>query len=326
MSDKRALVLGGGGFIGSHLARYLKDRGYWVRCADVKTPEWGKSAAHEFRLADLRRQSDTLRAFSDGFDEVYQLAADMGGMGYISAHHGLILHDNLQINLNVAEAARVTGVGRLLFSSSACVYPEYRQDVEDVAGLREPDAWPAQPQDAYGLEKLTSEELYRHYRRDYGVETRIVRFHNVYGPLGTWKGGREKAPAALCRKVAEAKLLGTGAVDIWGDGQQTRSFLYIDDALDGLTAVMHSDYPDPLNVGSEEMVSINALAGMVASVAGVKVLLRHVEGPEGVRGRNSDNTLVTATTGWTPRLTLREGLALTYPWIERQVAQELVRP
>lgn len=324
---RRALILGGSGFIGSHLARRLREDGYWVRAVDIKTPEWGRSAAHEFKLRDLRRQSEALRAFEGGFDEVYQLAADLGGLGYISHHFAHVLSTNMQINLNVADAAHKAGVGRLLFSSSAAVYPTTMQTTEQVAGLRESDALPALPSEGgYGWEKLMSEFLYRYYREDHALETRIVRFHNVYGPQGTWRGGREKAPAALCRKVAEAKLTGRGEIDIWGDGLQTRSFLYIDDALDGLLAVMHSDYTDPLNVGSEEMVSINDLAGLVADVAGVEVQLRHVEGPVGVRGRNSDNSLVTATTGWRPKVSLREGLARTYPWIERQVAGEVVRP
>ena len=324
---RRALILGGGGFIGSHLAQRLKDEGYWVRGVDLKPPEWGRFAGDEFQIGDLRRGNDTLRAFGDGFDEVYQLAADMGGLGYISYHFASVMRSNMQINLNVAEAARLAGVGRLLFSSSAVVYPTTMQTTEQVAGLRECDALPASPSEGgYGWEKLTSEFLYRYYREDHGLETRIVRFHNVYGPQGTWKGGKEKAPAAMCRKVAEAKLTGRGEIEVWGDGKQTRSFLYIDDALNGLTAVMRSDYPDPLNVGSEEMVSINELAGIAASCAGAKVHIKHVDGPVGVRGRNSDNTLVTAITGWRPRVTLREGMAATYAWIERQVAGEMVRP
>ena len=323
----RALILGAGGFIGSHLAHRLKAHGYYVRGVDLKRPEWERPAVDEFLIGDLRRGNDTVRAFGDGFDEVYQLAADMGGLGYISYHFADVMRNNMLINLNVADAARMIGVGRLIFSSSACVYPTTIQTTEDVAGLRESDALPALPSEGgYGWEKLMSEFLYRYYRQDHGLETRIVRFHNVYGPQGTWRGGKEKAPAAMCRKVAEAKLTGRGEIDVWGDGLQTRSFLYIDDALDGLLAVMHSDYHDPLNVGSEEMVSINELAGIAAACAGVKVHINHVDGPVGVRGRNSDNSQVTAITGWRPRVTLREGMAATYQWIERQVAGEVVRP
>jgi GDP-D-mannose 3',5'-epimerase len=320
---KRVLVTGAGGFIGHHLVTFLKQRGYWVRGADLKHPEFSDTDADEFQLTDLRRWENCLAA-TRGIDEVYALAADMGGMGFISCHHAEILHNNALINIHTLEAARQNGVQRYLYTSSACVYPEYLQTETNVAPLKEQDAYPAQPQDAYGWEKLVTERLCMHYREDYGFETRIVRFHNIFGPLGTWEGGREKAPAALCRKVAVAKLTGNPEIEIWGDGLQTRSFCYIDDCVFGLYKLMQSDYREPLNLGQDRMVTIDELADMVAAVAGVQIVKKHVPGPQGVRGRNSDNTRLREVLGWEPQVSLEEGLARTYEWIEAQVRNRLM--
>jgi len=313
----RALVTGAGGFIGHHLVRYLKERGFWVRGVDIKHSEYEPSVADEFVLLDLRRMDHCLEATRD-VEEVYALAADMGGMGFISSHHAQILRDNALINIQTLESARQNAVNRYLYCSSACVYPEYRQADTDVTPLREEDAYPAQPQDAYGWEKLITERLCTHYREDYGLETRIVRFHNVFGPLGTWRGGREKAPAAICRKVALAKLTGNPEIEIWGDGEQTRSFCYIADCVVGIHKLMRSNYHQPLNLGQDRLVTINQLADMVAAIAGIQIVKRHVSGPQGVRGRNSDNTRLREVLGWEPRISLEEGLSRTYRWIEEQ--------
>jgi GDP-D-mannose 3',5'-epimerase len=315
---KKVLVTGAGGFIGHHLVRHLKQMGHSVRGVDVKHPEYEPSAADEFMLADLRRPDECARV-TRGVEEVYALAADMGGMGFISAHHAQILRDNSLISINTPEAARQDGIERYLYCSSACVYPEYRQSDARVSPLREEDAYPAQPQDAYGWEKLITERLCTHYREDYGLETRIVRFHNIFGPLGSWRGGREKAPAAICRKVAMAKLSGNPEVEIWGDGEQTRSFCYVDDCVVGIHKLMRSEWPAPLNLGQDRMVTINQLADMVAAIARIKIVKRHVAGPQGVRGRNSDNTRLRAVLGWEPEVSLEDGLARTYRWIEQQV-------
>ena len=314
----KVLVTGAGGFIGHHLVAFLRRNGYWVRGVDIKYPEFEPTKAHEFQLLDLRRWESCLRATA-GMDEVYALAADMGGMGFISAHHAQILRNNALINIHTLDAARQNRVKRYLFTSSACIYPEYLQTETDCKPLKEADAYPAAPQDAYGWEKLVIERLCTHYREECGIETRIVRFHNIFGPLGTWEGGREKAPAALCRKIAHASLTGNHEIEIWGDGEQTRSFCYIDDCVTGLYKLMRSDFSQPLNLGQDRMVTINELADMVASIAGLSIRKIHVAGPQGVRGRNSDNSLLRQVLGWEPAVSLEEGLAQTYAWIEQQV-------
>src|SRR5882724_2512439 len=321
-SRERVLVTGAGGFIGHHLVTFLKGQGYWVRGVDLKYPEYKPTDADEFELLDLRRWDNCLQA-TRHVDDVYALAADMGGMGFISAHHAQILHNNSLINAHTLEAARVNGVKRYLYTSSACIYPEYKQMDADVTPLKEEDAYPAQPQDAYGWEKLIAERLCIHYREDYAMETRIVRFHNIFGPLGTWQGGREKAPAAICRKVAAAKLAGNPNIEIWGDGEQTRSFCYIDDCITGIYKLMQSDYQEPLNLGQDRLVTINQLVDIVASIAGIRVVKKHVPGPQGVRGRNSDNTRLRKVLNWEPGISLEEGLARTYSWIEDQVRGQL---
>jgi GDP-D-mannose 3', 5'-epimerase len=320
--NERVVVTGAGGFIGHHLVSFLKAQGYWVRGVDVKFPEFGTTSADEFELLDLRRWEECVKA-TRFVDVVYALAADMGGMGYISSNHARILHNNSLINLHTLEAAHINGVRRYLFTSSACVYPEYRQQRPDVAPLREVEAYPAEPQDAYGWEKLITEQLCTHYRRDYGIDTRIARFHNIFGPNGTFHGGREKAPAALCRKIAIAKLTGNPEIEIWGDGEQTRSFCYIDDCVQGIYKLVQSNFDEPLNLGQDRMISINQLAHLIAKIAGCDVRLKHVPGPQGVRGRNSDNSLLRQTLNWEPQVSLEEGFAKTYAWIEAQVAAQL---
>jgi nucleoside-diphosphate-sugar epimerase len=315
---QRVLVTGAGGFIGHHLVTHLKRLGYWVRGADIKAPEYTAIDADEFEIADLRRKDEALQVMR-GIDEVYALAADMGGMGFISANHATILHNNALINLNTIDAARIHGVGRYLYSSSACVYPEHLQDHADVSPLREEDAYPANPQDAYGWEKLISERLCLYYADEHAMETRIVRFHNVYGPYGTYDGGREKVPAALCRKVALAPP--GGSIEVWGDGEQTRSFCYVDDCVEGIYRLMRSDHREPLNLGTDRMVTINELAQIVIDVSGKPGIgIVHVDGPQGVRGRNSDNTRLREVLGWEPGISLEDGLVPTYDWIAAQVA------
>jgi GDP-D-mannose 3',5'-epimerase len=319
----RVLVTGAGGFIGHHLVSFLRKQGYWVRGVDLKAPEFCSTDAHEFELLDLRSWENCLRA-SRGIDEVYALAADMGGMGFISCNHSQILHNNSLINIHTIEAARQNGVRRYLFTSSACVYPKYKQTETNCVPLREEDAYPAEPQDAYGWEKLISERLCTHYREDYSLDTRIVRFHNIFGPLATWQGGREKAPAALCRKIAVAKQEGDDEIEIWGDGEQTRSFCYIDDCITGLYKLMRSEHEQPMNLGQDRMVSINELADIIAVIAGARIRKKHVPGPQGVRGRNSDNTRLREVLGWEPQVSLEGGLARTYRWIEQNVREAVV--
>jgi GDP-D-mannose 3', 5'-epimerase len=322
--SKRALVTGAGGFIGHHLTKYLVKRGYWVRGVDIKEPEFEPTAADAFETIDLRRWEDCLKA-TLGVDEVYALAANMGGIGFIESHKAVIVRDNTLINLQTIEAARQNGVRRLLYTSSACVYPGYLQDNPDVTPLKEEHAYPADAEDGYGWEKLYMERTCRHYSEDFGLETRIVRFHNIYGPLGSYDGGREKSPAAICRKVALADREDT--IEVWGDGRQTRSYCYIDDCVEGIYRLMRSDYREPLNLGTDRLVSINELVDLVAGVADKTIHKRYdLRKPQGVRGRNSDNTRLREVLGWEPGTALETGLARTYQWIAEQVRKRSSRP
>jgi len=316
----RVLVAGAGGFIGGHLVKRLKREGHWVRGVDIKRHEFAASPADEFVLGDLRDPALVARTVS-GIDEVYQLAADMGGAGYLflGEHDADVMHNSALINLNVLDLGRKAGVARFFYSSSACVYPERNQMDPDNPLCSEDSAYPAAPDSEYGWEKLFGERLYMAYMRNYGVEVKIARFHNVFGPEGTWTGGREKAPAAVCRKVAEAP--DGGEIEIWGDGLQTRSFLYIDECLEGIARLMESAFTGPVNIGSEEMITLNRLAGMATEIAGKRLSIRHIPGPLGVRGRNSDNRLIKEKLNWAPTQPLKTGLEKTYRWIAEQVAQ-----
>jgi nucleoside-diphosphate-sugar epimerase len=317
-NGKRLLVTGAGGFIGHHLVKRLKEDGHWVRGVDLKYPEYEPSLADEFEIQDLRKAESCLLATRGSIDAVYNLAADMGGIGYITASRADIARNNILINAHMLEAARLNGVKRFLFSSSACVYNQSLQKNPDVTPLKEEDAFPADPEPGYGWEKLYAEELCRYYWQDHKFETRIVRFHNVYGPLGTYDGGKEKAPAAISRKVALAS--DPGEIEVWGDGEQTRSFMYVDDCVEGLIRIMASDYRDALNLGTDELVTINQLVDLVAGAAEKRISKTHnLTGPQGVRGRNSDNSLLRKVLGWEPSILLKQGLAITYPWIESEL-------
>lgn len=310
-------MTGAGGFIGHHMVRYLKGRGYWVRGVDVKVPEYEPSPADEFDVLDLRLRDSCLRS-TRGVEEVYQLAADMGGIGYIALKRADLARNNVLMNAHMLEAAADTGVERYFFASSACIYPMYRQGSPDVTPLREADAYPADPEEGYGWEKLYAEKMCQYYAEEGKLRTTVARFHNVYGPLGTYDGGREKAPAALCRKIALAR--DGDEIEVWGDGHQTRSFTYIDDCIDGIYRIAQSDCSHPLNLGSDELISVNGLVDLVASIAGKTIGKRHdLTKPQGVRGRNSDNSLARKVLGWEPTITLRHGLTQTYRWIEEEL-------
>ena len=316
---RTALVLGAGGFIGSHLTRRLRNDGFWVRGVDLKYPEFSETTADDFVIGDLRDQDICRQVIDRRFDEVYQLAADMGGAGYIftGEHDADVMHNSATINLNVVDACHRRNVKNVFYSSSACMYPSHNQEDPDNPNCAEDSAYPANPDSEYGWEKLFSERLFLSYNRNYGMNCRVARFHNIFGSEGTWTGGREKAPAAVCRKVASARNNGT--IEIWGDGKQTRSFLYIDECLEGTIRLMRSSFAGPVNIGSEEMVTIDQLAAMVIDISGKKLSVTHVPGPMGVRGRRSDNRLIKQKLGWEPSAKLLDGLEKTYEWINRQV-------
>ena len=320
-AQKKVLVTGAGGFIGHHLVRRLKQEGDWVRGVDIKHPQYAPTVADEFELLDLRQFDSCLQATRGGIEQVYNLAADMGGIGYITAFHADIARNNVLINVHMLEASRLQGIKRFLFSSSACVYAQSRQKSADVTPLREEDAYPADPEPGYGWEKLYSEELCRYYRQDHGLETSIVRFHNVFGPLGTYEGGKEKAPAAISRKVALA--VDGDPIEIWGDGEQTRSFMYVEDCVEGLLRLMASGYGKPLNLGTDRLVTINQLVDIVSGIAGKRLVKQHdPQKPQGVRGRNSDNARLATILGWEPSVFLESGLEITYKWIESELRKD----
>jgi nucleoside-diphosphate-sugar epimerase len=319
---KQALVCGAGGFIGSHIVKRLKNEGFWVRGVDLKFPEFAETAADDFVVGDLRNQDLCASVVDRKFDEVYQLAADMGGAGYIftGEHDADVMHNSATINLNMSDVCHRRNVKRIFYSSSACMYPAYNQEDPNNPNCAEGSAYPAAPDSEYGWEKLFSERLYLAFNRNYNMECRVARYHNIFGPEGTWAGGKEKAPAAICRKVAEASSGGT--IEIWGDGTQTRSFLFIDECVEGTLRLTRSPHAGPFNIGSEEMVTINQLAEMVMDIAGKKLAINHIPGPLGVRGRNSDNKMIKRTLGWAPSRSLREGLEKSYVWIEQQVQRK----
>ena len=316
--QKQALVCGAGGFIGSHLVKKLKNEGFWVRGVDLKYPEFSKTEADEFVIGDLRDPIVCKELIDRAFDGVYQLAADMGGAGYLftGEHDSNVLYNSAMINLNMVDACYKGGVKKIFYSSSACIYPEYNQMDSHNPKCLEDSAYPAAPDSEYGWEKLFSERLYLSYYRNHGLTIRIARLHNIFGPEGTWRSGKEKAPAALCRKVAET--IDGGEIEIWGDGEQTRSFLYIDECLEGVHRLMNSDFIGPVNIGSEEMITINNLAKMIIDIAGKNLAIKHIKGPLGVRGRNSDNRLIKEKLGWKPTTRLREGMEVIYKWIKKQ--------
>lgn len=317
--SKYALVCGAGGFIGGHIVRRLKREGFWVRGVDIKFHEHASTEADDFVLGDLRDQSFCKSVIDRRFDEVYQLAADMGGAGYIftGEHDAAIMHNSATINLNVLEACRTRSITGIFYSSSACMYPAYNQEDPENPNCAESSAYPAAPDSEYGWEKLFSERIYLAYNRNYGMRNRVARYHNIFGPLGTWEGGKEKAPAAICRKVGMTR--DGGEIEIWGDGQQTRSFLYIDECVEGTLRLNRSDFEGPVNLGSDEMVTINQLVDIVAEIAGKNIVKHHIPGPTGVRGRNSDNRLIKERLGWAPSKPLRFGLEQTYQWIESRL-------
>lgn len=320
-----ALVLGGGGFIGGHLVKRLKSEGFWVRSVDLKCPEFSETMADDFIIGDLREQVVARDVIDRHFDEVYQLAADMGGAGYIFTgdHDAEVMHNSATINLNVLNACRKRHIRRVFYSSSACMYPAHNQEDPSNPNCSEASAYPAAPDSEYGWEKLFSERVYLAYNRNYGMENRIARFHNIFGPEGTWQGGREKAPAAICRKIAQARS--GDQIEIWGDGLQTRSFLYITECVEGVLRLMRSSFEGPVNIGSEEMITINKLVETVAGIAKKKIYPKHMPGPTGVRGRNSDNRLIKEKLGWAPSEALRVGLEETYFWIEQQILGDITR-
>jgi nucleoside-diphosphate-sugar epimerase len=320
---KKALVCGAGGFIGHHMVRRLKKEGFWVRAVDLKYPQFSPVEADDFVLGDLRDPYVCKQVVDQKFDEVYQFAADMGGAGYVftGENDANIMHNSALINLNMLEACYRRNVKRIFYSSSACIYPKYNQEDPNNPNCAEDSAYPAFPDSEYGWEKLFSERLYLAFHRNYGMEVRIARYHNIFGPEGSWNDGREKAPAALCRKVALAILRGEDYIEIWGDGNQTRSFLYIDECIEGTLRLMRSDWTGPVNIGSEEMVTINQLAEIIMDIAGKKLSIKHVPGPLGVRGRNSDNKLIKDKLGWAPSYPLKKGLEITYAWVKNQVSR-----